>query len=78
MPTTREFIGEARIKNLATNIRKRRRWVDMTQVELAKVLNTTQQRIAQFEKGDAVPNVLQAENIADALDTTIDRLLHED
>jgi transcriptional regulator with XRE-family HTH domain len=50
----------------------------MTQAELAKVLNTTQQRIAQFEKADAVPDVFQAQMMADALDTTIDRLLHED
>lgn len=78
MPTKREIISEERIMNLATNIRKRRRWLDMTQSDLANVLKTSQQRIAQFEKGDAVPDIFQVEIIANTLDTTIDRLLHED
>ena len=67
-------IEEKRI-NLGINIRKRRRWCECTQAHLGDLVGIPQQRIAQFEKGDAIPNVLQAERIAEVLDTTIERLL---
>lgn len=75
MAKRRELVSEARRKQLATNIRKRRRWLDITQAELARALKTKQQQITLFEKGDAVPDIFQAEIIADTLDTTIDWLL---
>ena len=76
MPRTKETIGEARIEDLASNIKKRRRWLRMTQAQLGKRIGVTQQRIAMFEKGDAIPNVFQIESIASALDTTIEKLLN--
>ena len=76
MPRTKEIIGEARIEDLASNIKKRRRWLRMTQTELGKQIGVTQQRIAMFEKGDAIPDVFQIESIASVLDTTIEILLN--
>lgn len=75
MPRTKEIIGEARIEDLASNIRKRRRWLRMTQAELGKQIGVAQQRIAMFEKGNAIPDIFQMEDIASVLDTTIEMLL---
>lgn len=75
MSRTKEIIGEARIENLALNIRKQRRWLRMTQAELGKQIGVAQQRIAMFEKGDAIPDIFQMEDIASVLDTTIEMLL---
>ena len=76
MPRTKEIVGEAKIENLASNIRKRRRWLRMTQVELGEEIGVTQQRIAIFEKGDAIPDIFQMQSIANALNTTIEMLLN--
>ena len=75
MPRTKEIIGEARIEYLASNIRERRRSLRMTQAELGKQIGVAQQRIAMFEKGDAIPDIFQMEDIASVLDTTIEILL---
>lgn len=76
MPTTKEIVGEAKIEDLASNIRKRRRWLRMTQAELGKEIGVTQQRIAMFEKGDAIPDIFQGQSIANVLNTTIEKLLN--
>ena len=76
MPTRKEIVGEAKIKDLASNIRERRRWLRMTQAELGKEIGVTQQRIAMFEKGDAIPDIFQGQSIANVLNTTIEKLLN--
>ena len=76
MPRTKEIVGEAKIENLASNIRKRRRWLSMTQATLGKKIGVTQQRIAMFEKGDAIPDIFQMQSIASVLNTTIRTLLN--
>ena len=75
MPRTKKIIGEARIEDLASNIKKRRRWLRMTQAELGKQIGVAQQRIAMFENGNAIPDIFQIEDIASVLDTTIEMLL---
>lgn len=76
MPRTRDVIGEGKIEDLALNIRKRRRWLRMTQAELGKEIGVTQQRIAMFEKGDAIPDIFQMQSMANVLDTTIEIFLN--
>lgn len=75
MPRTKEIVSEKKIEALASNIKKRRRWLRMTQADLGKEIGVTQQRIAMFEKGDAIPDIFQIQSIADALNTTIEILL---
>lgn len=76
MPRTKEIVGEARIEDLASNIKKRRRWLRITQAQLGKRIGVTQQRIAMFEKGDAIPDIFQGQSIANVLNTTIEKLLN--
>ena len=76
MPRTKEIVSEAKIENLASNIRKWRRWLSMTQADLGKKIGVTQQRIAMFEKGDAIPDIFQMQSIASVLNTTIRTLLN--
>lgn len=76
MPRTKEIVGEAKIEDLASNIRDCRRWLRMTQAELGKEIGVTQQRIAMFEKGDAIPDIFQGQSIASVLNTTIEKLLN--
>ena len=76
MPRTKEIVGKVKIEDLASNIRKRRRWLRMTQAKLGKEIGVTQQRIAMFEKGDAIPDIFQMQSIASVLNTTIGTLLN--
>ena len=76
MPRTKEIVSEAKIEDLASNIRERRRRLQMTQAELGKEIGVTQQRIAMFEKGDAIPDIFQVQSIASVLNTTIETLLN--
>ena len=76
MPRTKEIVDEGKIDNLASNIRKWRRWLSMTQTDLGKKIGVTQQRIAMFEKGDAIPDIFQMQSIASVLNTTIGTLLN--
>ena len=76
MPRTRGIVSEEKIEHLSSNIRKRRRWLRMTQTELGKEIGVTQQRIAMFEKGDAIPDIFQMQSIASALNATIEMLLN--
>ena len=76
MPRTRDIVSEKKIELLSSNIRKRRRWLRMTQTELGKKIGVTQQRIAMFEKGDAIPDIFQMQSIASALNATIEMLLN--
>lgn len=76
MPRTKGIISETKIEDLALNIRRRRRLLRMTQAELGGEIGVTQQRIALFEKGDAIPDIFQMESIASVLDTTIEVLLN--
>ena len=75
MPRTKEIIPKVKINNLASNIRKRRRWLNITQTELGKKIGVSQQRIYIFEKGHAIPDAFQMQRIANALNTTIETLL---
>ena len=76
MPRTKEIVSEAQIEDLASNIRERRRWLGMTQAELGKEIGVTQQRIAMFENGDAIPDIFQVQSISSVLNTTIEKLLN--
>lgn len=77
MSRTKKIDGTAKTEDLASNIRKRRRWLRMTQAELGKQIGVTQQRIVMFETGNAIPDIFQMERIASVLYTTIERLLEK-
>ena len=75
MPRTKEVIGEGKIEHLALNIRKQRRRLCMTQAQLGQEVRVTQQRIAMFETGDAIPDIFQMQRIASVLNIKIETLL---
>ena len=75
MPRTKEVIGEEKIDSFASNIRKQRQRLRMTQAQLGQKIRVTQQRIALFETGDAIPDIFQMQRIASVLDIKIETLL---
>ena len=75
MPRTKEVIGEGKIDSFASNIRKQRQRLRMTQAQLGQKIRVTQQRIALFETGDAIPDIFQMQRIASVLDIKIETLL---
>ena len=76
MPRTEEVIGKGKIEDLALNIRKQRRRLRMTQAQLGQEIGVTQQRIAMFETGNAIPDIFQMQGIASILDIKIETLLN--
>ena len=64
-------------EKLGLNIRKQRRWLEMSQQYVADSVGISQPRIAQFEKGIAIPNAIQLVQIACALHITVGCLLNE-
>ena len=76
MPRTKDIIPKVKIDNLASNIKKQRHSLNLTQKELAKKIGVRQEKISKFEKGHAIPDIFQMQNIASALNTTIDTLLN--
>ena len=59
------------------NIRKRRRALDITQLELAKQLGIKQQVVSNWESGRSDPRARDLPRIAEALHCTIDELYEE-
>ena len=58
-----------------SRIKKRRRELDLTQTELAKVANLTPAAISQFESGARKPSFNTLASLSDALKVTTDYLL---
>lgn len=61
---------------LKTRIKEYRAKLDMTQDELAKLVNVRRETIIHLEKGKYNPSLKLAYDIAKALNTTIDELFY--
>ncbi len=63
---------------LARNVRRRRRSLGITQMQLACILKVTQPRIAELEREDTGnPGLRTVEGLAAALGTSVRRLLED-
>ncbi len=60
---------------LATNIKKVRQTRNISQEQLAEMINVNQTFVSQLERGIRVPTVAMLEQIADVLDCSVDGLL---
>ncbi len=65
-------------ERLGENIRRQRVMRNLTQVELAEKIGTSQIMISRFEKGKDSPTVWRCYQIAKVFDTSIERLLTDD
>ena len=61
-------------ENLTNKVVDFRKEHDLTQVELADIVNVTRQTIIAIEKGNYVPSVALAIKIAEAFDTEVEKL----
>jgi putative transcriptional regulator len=63
-----------KLPSLRTRIKEYRAKLDMTQEELARIVNVRRETIIHLEKGKYNPSLKLAYDIAKALNTTIDEL----
>lgn len=61
---------------LSENIRKYRCKAEMSQAQLAQLVGVDQSAICKMEKGLFIPTVVLVDEIAKALNVTIDELIH--
>tara|TARA_R110000868_G_C10625294_1_gene742667 strand:- start:340 stop:645 length:306 start_codon:yes stop_codon:yes gene_type:complete len=64
-------------KSIGQKIQSRRKEMDVTQVELAKNVGVTKQRICAMEMTARRPSADLLGRVADALDTSIEYFLHD-
>lgn len=62
-------------ENLATNLVKYRKALNITQAELAEKLNYSDKAISKWERGESIPDVTVLHEIAKFYGTTIDKLI---
>ena len=77
MPKKRQVVSDEVRKRFASNIRRSRGWMQLTQTQLAEQTDMTQDQIAKFENMKQTPNVFEAMRIAQALKKSVDQLLNE-
>ena len=65
---------EAR-QRVAHHVRRIRRLLGLTQPQLAAAASVSQRMISDIETGQSVPDMINAANIAEALNTTTEALL---
>ena len=65
-------------KKFAQAVLSRRKYLGLTQDELAKRVGTSKQMVSKYELGQRSPKVTMANAFAEALDTTLDELLGVD
>jgi len=58
------------IKGFGANVRRRRRELDLTQVEFEDLAGLGRGMATKYEKGETMPGADKVWDIADALDTT--------
>ena len=63
---------------VAGNISKLRREAEMTQLELAELLNYSDKAVSKWERGESMPDVATLKMIADHFKVTVDYLLRPD
>ena len=72
------FVTEENLKkHFAKNLSSYRRQSGMTQLELAEKLNYSDKSISKWERGDGLPDLLVAANIAETLGVTLNDLISE-
>ncbi len=64
-------------ENLAQNITRYRKALNLTQAELAVKLNYSDKAVSKWERGESVPDLVVLKQLADFYGTTIDNLLKE-
>lgn len=57
-----------------SKIKEFRKKKELSQSDIAKIMEIKQNTFSQWETGKRVPNVLQALKLAEILETTIERL----
>lgn len=62
--------------SFGNNLKKTRRSMGLSQVELATKVGITERSIYNYESGDRVPRISTVDRIADALNVTADYLLN--
>ena len=62
---------------IAQNIASLRTQKNMTQLELAEILNYSDKAISKWERGESLPDVVVLKQIADLFGVTVDYLLEE-
>lgn len=63
---------------IAKNISTLRKERQMTQFELAEVLNYSDKAVSKWERGESVPDIIVLKQIADIFSVTVDYLIEED
>lgn len=63
--------------NLAKNLIKYRKALNLTQIELADKINYSDKAVSKWERGEAVPDIVVLKQLALFYGTTIDELLDE-
>lgn len=63
--------------SIGSNIRQRRRAMDITQEQLAVQVGCVQSTIAQYERGSKVPTLPIGRELARILGCTLDELAHD-
>lgn len=61
--------------NLATNIVRLRKRANITQLELAELLNYSDKAVSKWERGEAVPDITVLKRISDIFKVSIDTLI---
>ena len=64
-------------ENLAQNLIKYRKAVNLTQIEFAEKFNYTDKAVSKWERGESVPDLVVLKQIADFYNVTIDDLIKE-
>lgn len=62
-------------ENLAINIAKFRKNLNLTQAELAEKLNYSDKAVSKWERGESVPDLIVLKQMADFFGVTIDTLI---
>jgi DNA-binding XRE family transcriptional regulator len=60
----------------AENVKRLRKKKELTQAELAKLVEVKQSTIAQYEKGMKVPTIITGVMLAEVLETTCEELVN--
>ena len=77
MPRKHQVVSDNVRERFASNIRRSRGWMQMTQTQLAEKTDMTQDQIAKFERMNQSPTVFEAMRVAEALGKSVDELLNE-